>query len=181
MDILLLSQTPSPDFDAGYLIGLLSRLAHTTCGATLLGGLVYLRCVVAPQAADADDPTQALYADRRKSWGLTVAFASLLLIASGIYNLLSLSAAYNNLPKLYHPLFGVKLLLAIGVMFLGAVLAGKSALAQRLQGAAKGWLNLAIALAVVVFLLGAVLRSFRDLPGTRAIAAPAAAETSEDE
>lgn len=181
MDITLLAEAPAPSFDAGYFLALLSRVAHTTCGATLLGGLIFLRCVVAPRAADAEDPAQALYADRRKSWGLIVAVASLLLLVSGFYNFFSINAAYDNLPKLYHPLFGVKFLLAIGVMFLAAALAGKSKLAKKLQAGASGWLNLAIALAIVVFAMGAMLRSFRDLPEARGEHLPVADATTNAE
>lgn len=38
--------------DGPYWISILSRVVHTTCAATLLGGLIYLRFVLAPAAAE---------------------------------------------------------------------------------------------------------------------------------
>ncbi|CAL1151129.1 unnamed protein product [Cladocopium goreaui] len=167
----LLFAAAEPNFDAGYLIALLSRVAHTTCGATLLGGLIYLRFVLAPSAAGADDRDEKLFASRRKSWAACVAVCTLLLLVSGFYNFFTFNAAYGNLPKLYHPLFGVKFLLALAVMFIAAFLAGKRKVAERMRGKLKFWLNVAIVLALAVFVLGAMLRSFRDLPDAR-VAAP---------
>lgn len=170
MDLSLLAAA-EPSFDAGYFLALLSRVCHTACGATLLGGLIYLRFVLAPGAAGADDTQAALFADRRRSWALCVAVCSLLLLVSGFYNLVLFMQGYKNLPSLYHPLFGVKFLAALGVMLIAAFLAGKTGIAERMRGKLTKWLNLAIVLALSVFVLGAMLRSFRDLPDAR-VAAP---------
>ncbi len=44
-----------------------------------------------------------------------------------------------------------------------------------MRGRLTPWLNLAVALCLAVFVLGAVLRSFRDLPDAR-VAAPVVGE-----
>lgn len=163
-------------FDAAYAVGLLSRVAHTTCAATLLGGLIYMRFVLAPAAADpATDKQAALFAGRRKAWAACVGVCTALLLASGLYNFVVFLGTYKNLPALYHPLFGVKFLLALGVMAIMALVAGKTSLAERVRGSLRRWLNVALALALAVFVLGAMLRSFRDLPDARQ-APPAADE-----
>lgn len=165
--MLSLLAAAEPTFDTAYAVSLLSRVAHTTCAATLLGGLIYLRFVLAPAAVASNDVCQVAFAGKRRAWALCVAFCSALLLASGIYNLILFTSRYENLPSLYHPLFGVKFLLSFGVMFIAALIAGKTNLAKRCQGNLIKWLNVAIVLALSVFVLGAVLRSFRDLPDAR--------------
>lgn len=181
MDATPLLAAAVPNFDGAYFLALLSRVAHTSCAATMLGGLIYLRFVLAPAAAEADDPTSVAFAGRRRTWAGCVAVCTALLLASGIYNLLLFTKTYPGLPKLYHPLFGVKFLLALGVMAIAALLAGKTNLAQKVQGSMKRWSGIAIKLALAIFVISAMLRSFRDLPGARdAGPAEAPAFSSED-
>lgn len=160
--------------DGGYFLALLSRVAHTTCAATLLGGLIYMRFVLAPAEPDGDAEA-ALFAGRRKAWAACVGVCTGLLLISGTINLLLVMWNYKNLPKLYHPLFGVKFLLAIGLMAIMAFIAGKTGLAEKMRSSLRKWLNLALALGLAIFLLGGMLRSFRDLPDAR-VAAPTAEE-----
>lgn len=172
MESLLAAATPP--FDGAYFVALASRVAHTLCAATLLGGLVYMRLVLAP-AAPAEGREAALYAGRRGAWAAAVGVSTGLLLLSGIYNLVVFMGVYKNLPKLYHPLFGVKFLLALGVMAIMALVAGRTTLAERVRGNLRGWLDLALALCVATFVLGAMLRSFRDLPDARTAPVAAAA------
>lgn len=174
LDLSPLLAAAEVDFDGAYFVALLSRVFHTTCAATLLGGLIYLRFVLAPAAPEGENEA-ALFHGRRKAWAVCVAVCSALLMVSGIYNLILYVIEYENLPKLYHPLFGVKFLLAMGVMAITALVAGKTALAEKMRGKLTPWLNLALVLCLAVYLLGAMLRSFRDLPDARA-AAPVAEE-----
>lgn len=163
----LILAAAEPTYDGAYWLGLLSRVAHTTCGATLLGGLIYLRFVLAPAITEADQVNPTAYAGRRKTWAMCVAVCSLLLLLSGFYNFFKFIATYENLSGLYHPLFGVKFLLALGVMAITALVAGKTKLAERMQASLTYWLNLALVMALAVFVLGAVLRSYRDVPDAR--------------
>ena len=174
VDVLLAAAEPT--FDSAFWIALFSRVAHTTCGATLLGGLIYLRFVLAPAAAEAQDPELVAFVGRRRAWAICVMICSLLLIVSGLYNLMLFMGAYQNLPKLYHPLFGAKFLLALAVMAISALVAGRSGLAKKMRGSMRGWLNLAIVLALAIFVISATLRSFRDLPDARSASVDAAPE-----
>ncbi|MEO1495702.1 MAG: hypothetical protein AAFV43_00980 [Planctomycetota bacterium] len=167
MDLASLLAAAEPRFDGAYFLALLSRVAHTTCAATMLGGLVYLRFVLAPAAAEADDAAAVAYAGRRKTWASCVAVCTGLLLVSGVYNLLLYTSTYPGVPKLYHSLFGVKFLLALGVMAIAALLAGKTKLAGKMQASMKRWSGIGIKLALAVFVISAMLRSFRDLPGAR--------------
>lgn len=128
---------------------------------------MYLRFVLAPAAVDAQDPELIAFVGRRTAWGLCVAICSLLLIGSGVYNLMLVMGNYKNLPPLYHQIFGAKVLLALAVMFIAAVIAGKSSLAQKARANMTTWLNAAIVLALALFVCSATLRSIRDLPDAR--------------
>jgi hypothetical protein len=63
------------------------------------------------------------------------------------------------------------------VLAIAALAGGKTALAERVRGGLRGWLNLALLLAVGVFITGAMLRSLRDVPGARSL--PAASSAAE--
>ncbi len=126
----------------------------------LLGGLLYLRLVLAPALASGSDAEQILFAGRRKAWAIAAAVASLLVLVSGIYNLLLYVGAVK-LPPLYHALFGAKFLLGLVLMLLAALLGGKTNLALKLRGATILWTNIAILLGIAILVLGAVLREIR--------------------
>ncbi len=163
--ILAQVPVPLPVFDGAYFLALLARVAHTTCGATLLGGVVYLRWVAEPNR-----PGDDLYAGGRRAWALCVAICTTLLILSGLYNYWVIMGANEKLPPLYHALWGVKFLLAFVVFALAALLAGKTSLAQRMQSGAKGWLNLTLVLLLAIFVMGAVLKSIPHIPKPAAAA-----------
>lgn len=141
-------------------VAITSRVLHVGSGALLLGGLFYLRLVLAPALASGGDAEQVLFARRRKAWAIAAAVASLLILVSGIYNLLLYVAAVK-LPPLYHGLFGAKFLLGIVLMLLAALLGGKTNLALKLRAATILWTNIAILLGIAILVLGAVLREIR--------------------
>jgi hypothetical protein len=130
--------------------------------------------VLAP--AVSGDAEATLFAGRRRAWAGAVAAATLLLLVSGFYNFFTFIRAYDNLPKLYHPLFGGKFLLSIGLLAIAAFLAGRTERAASMRASAKFWLNVALLLALGVFVCGAMLRSLRDVPGARTLPAPALAD-----
>lgn len=153
-----------PVFDGEYFIALLSRFLHITSAALLVGGLFYLRLVVAPQT-EPGESTEDLYGTRRKTWAMVVMVSTLLLLLSGFYNLFAVVLWPNeSLPPLYHMLFGAKFLLALFLFFVAAALAGKSGLATRLRGSLRLWLNLAIVTSLLIVALAAVMRSIPKIP-----------------
>ena len=126
-------------------LGLLSRWLHVTSAVVLLGGLLYARFVVAP-AVDGSAGEKLAAAFRPKLWAAMAA-----LIASGLYNLL----AKSNLPKGYHMVFGIKMLLALHI-FAVALVASRSGL----DPARRTRLLTGLALSgLLVLLLSAYLRA----------------------
>jgi putative copper export protein len=143
------------------MIFLILRVLHILGAAIIVGGLIYLRVVVSPQPATGT--SDALFGNRRAKWAMTVGIASLFLLVSGLVNYISWNRTYE-LPGGYHALFGVKFLLGIAVMFFAAILAGRTALADRMRHSATTWLNVAIALSLAILIVGAVMRSYPRVP-----------------
>jgi uncharacterized membrane protein len=159
------------------IVALVARWLHILAGMMAVGGAIFVRCVLLPaQCVLAEGDCQRLHQELRRRWSKLVALAVLLLLASGLYNFITLVQAYE-LPRWYHPVFGVKFLLAMGVFLIASLLAGRTALAERLRANARAWLSLNLALAVAVVCLSGVLRT---APRAAKVAAPAAAAAGQD-
>lgn len=147
-----------PTIDAGYVLQIASRVLHIVSAMILVGGIFYLRTVLAPAGAE------ACFAGRRAVWAKWAGIATGMLLATGIYNLMHIivqtKAAGEKLPAAYHLLFAGKFLLALLVMFLVAILAGKTPAAERFRGQMQRWLNVAWLAAILIVVIAAVLRTF---------------------
>jgi len=135
-----------------------SRVLHIVSAIILVGGLFYIRAVLAPAGVD------ACFAGRRAVWARWVGIATLLLLVSGFYNFMVIHAAAKadgaELPPTYQMLFGVKFLLALLVMFISALLSGKTELAERFRTNMSRWLNLGWLAALAIIVIAALLRTF---------------------
>lgn len=181
MHHLLLAESPPPVVDASWFILLLTRVLHTASAGALLGGLLYLRQCVAPLVGEADNAEEAVYRGRRSAWAAVVMGATTLLLLSGFFNLYNIIAGMEKLPAAYHMIFGIKFLLAMFVFFVAAGTAGKSPMAVKMQGNLRFWLNLSLAASVLIFALGAALRTFDKVPRADDDAAAARITSSPDE
>lgn len=172
----LAQAAPGPAVDAALVARIASRAIHILCAIILGGGLFYLRTILAPSGAG------ACFAERRALWAQWVGIATFLLLASGLFNFMVILREYRDagtkLPSMYHMLFGIKVLLSLLVLFIAAILAGKTAAAERFRGNMSKWLNLAWASVMAIVILGAMLRAqhVRQRPLADP-AAPAATET----
>lgn len=166
MHEVFLADSPTPVIDAGWFVLVLSRVLHTVSAAILLGGLLYLKKVVSPLATGASDPADALYRGRRSTWAALVMGSTLFLLLSGFFNstYYMWMGLYEHLPPTYHMLWGIKFLLAMFVFIVAAGTAGRSPVAVKMQRDAQRWLNLAVGAAVLIFILGAVMRSYVKVP-----------------
>ena len=66
----------------------------------------------------------------------------------------------GKLEPTYHILFGIKFLLALLVMFIASILAGKTAAADRFRGQMRKWLNLGWLAAMAIVIIAAMMRTF---------------------
>ena len=148
------------DFD---VIGLISRWLHIVAAMTAVGGSVFMRIALMPSVALlTDEQRNSLHGEIRSRWSKLVMASILFLLVSGLYNFIMLIRSAKEwpteLPSYYHPVFGVKFLLAFGVFFIASALSGRGTGTQRLRDNAKFWLTLNLILALTIVLLSGVLR-----------------------
>lgn len=161
-----------PVMDGAMLIRVASRALHILCAVMLGGGIFYMRSVLAAAGPD------ACFAERRQVWSRWVAIASTVLIATGLFNYISYIRAAKlpgatPLPTTYHWFFLAKFLLGLAVMFIAAVVAGKSGLAERARLNINSWLRLAWTGVMAIVIIGAMMRMLHE-PGPPEIAQPQA-------
>jgi uncharacterized membrane protein len=142
---------------------LILRYMHILGAITLMGGTIFMRFALRPVVVAMPPETKAATHEQvRSRWSKFVMLATLLLLISGIANL---ALAGRNefepllgMPKGYHMVVGIKLLLALPIFFIAAILSGRSDLAKRLQANAELWMNVNLTLALVMVLIGGMLR-----------------------
>jgi uncharacterized membrane protein len=140
---------------------LILRYMHILGAIALMGGTIFMRFALRPAIGTiAPDAKMALHEQVRGRWAKVVMLATLLLLVSGITNL-ALASQYRFDPVFglsYHMVVGIKLLLALPIFFIAAVVMGRSGLAKRMQANAETWMNVNLALALVMVLIGGALK-----------------------
>ncbi len=143
------------------LLAVLMRWAHILAAITALGGTLFIRFVLLPAAGTA--LTGDEYARLRQSfmgrWKKLVHTCIALFLISGFYNYLVNSIPNHKGQPLYHALFGVKFLLALGVFYLALGLTAGGSFGSGLRKRSPYWMLWMIALAVLVVLLSGVLKT----------------------
>lgn len=161
-----LAQVMSPEMDGMYWVQLVTRIFHILGAIVLVGGVFYLRMIVAPRlrASDADGGADIWFAGRREVWAKWVAIATVLLLVTGLFNYWQIIRSNERMASSYHAIMGIKILLALAVFFIAALLAGKTALAEQLRQKMKLWLSVCLAAGVIVVILAGVLRTYPHIP-----------------
>lgn len=133
-------------------LAIASRWIHVGTAVVLVGGLVFMRFVLGPAAAQLPDDAHAKLKELvMGTWKKFVHAGILLFIASGFFNYyVAIESGIHKGEKLYHPLIGTKILLAVGIFFLASVLVGRSKSFEGMRANAKFWQGVMIAMAVVV-------------------------------
>lgn len=152
----LLPLAALPEMDGMFFARLVGRILHIIGALIIGGGMFYLRYVLGPAGPE------ACFADRRAVWARWVGISSFLLLVSGLFNFWAIlqdaKDVGEKLPSLYHGLFGAKFLLGLLVMFVAAILAGRTAAADRARANMARWLNIGWAAVLAIVVIGAVLR-----------------------
>jgi uncharacterized membrane protein len=157
---LLVAQLPkTPVVDSMYWIMLSSRILHILGAVVLVGGLFYIRYVLTPPDVTAAPPADQLFGGRRATWAKWVGIATGLLLITGLWNYVQI-AKTNDMAKQYHMIAGIKMLLALVVFALAALLAGRTTAADSLRQKWKLWLNTCLIIGIITVILGSVLRSY---------------------
>src|SRR5262249_28167576 len=112
LDTMLFAQSNTPHMDGMYWVMLVSRVLHILGAIILVGGLFYLKTVVAPSA-----PTgEAWFSGRRAAWAKWVGIATLLLLATGFWNYAQIIKLNLKMAPSYHMVLGIKILLGLALM-----------------------------------------------------------------
>jgi uncharacterized membrane protein len=140
------------------LVRLVFRWLHILPAVILLGGVFFMRLAVLPAAAGWGEKERLDLQDAlRRRWAKWVGISAGLLLLSGIVNTVLIVRQYQ-VPGLYHGLLLVKILLALAIIFIASTLAGRSAAAERFRQKEAFWLNLNLALSVLLICVAGVMR-----------------------
>lgn len=139
------------------------RYLHILGAITLMGGTIFMRFGLAPVVAGMETSAKAAFHEQvRGRWAKFVMLASALLLISGIANMILYSSRRYEIETLlgmkYQMILGIKFLLALPIFFIAALLTGRSGLAQKIQAQRMMWMNVNLALALVMVLIGGGLR-----------------------
>lgn len=133
------------------LVDVISRWTHIGTAIVLVGGLVFLRFVLAPAAAQLPDEAHAKLKELvLNTWKKFVHAGIALFLLSGFYNYLVVQAPSHKGDKLYHALMGTKILLALIVFFLSSALVGRSKAFAAMRSNPKLWQGVIVVLAAVI-------------------------------
>jgi uncharacterized membrane protein len=169
--------------DSLFPLLLLLRYMHILGAIMLMGGTIFMRFALAPTVAGMGESTKAeLHEQVRSRWSKFVMLAAGLILVSGIANLV-LAARYQYEPLFgmrggYHMVVGIKFLLALPIFFIASLLAGRTAAAKKMQANAPLWMNVNLALALVMVLMGGVLKFVQRQPKAPRAQAVVAASAS---
>jgi uncharacterized membrane protein len=141
------------------IINVASRWLHVSTAIVLVGGTVFIRFVLTPNAeqlppADHDRLRELVTA----TWRKVVRAGILLFLLTGFYNYLVVALPQHEHDKRYHMLMGIKILAAFGVFFLAEALVGRAAAFSRLRDNRKMWLLVLIILAFAIVAISSLLR-----------------------
>lgn len=133
------------------LVALISRWIHIGTAIVLVGGLVFLRFVLAPAAAQLPDDAHAKLKELvLGTWKKFIHAGILFFLVSGFYNYLVVQAPSHQGDKLYHALMGTKILLALIIFFLSSALVGRSKAFAAMRSNSKLWQTVIVVLAAVI-------------------------------
>jgi hypothetical protein len=147
--------------DSLFFVNLGLRYLHILGAIALMGGTIFMRMALWPTLRSLDGEVRTPVHDGvRTRWAMVVGIASGMLLISGIANL-GLAARYDIIVQgggSYSMLAGIKLLLAMPIFFIAALLMGKTTLAKKVQANAGLFLNINLILALILVLIGGWLR-----------------------
>lgn len=143
------------------VINVLSRWIHVATAIVLLGGMAFQRFVLLPSAAELPDAEHdKLRAAVLGRWKKFVHAGIGLLLLTGFYNYLGAPTPANP-PiswKLYHPLVGTKILIALALFAMSSGMVGRSNAFAGLRANPKRTLTIMLLLGAMIVGLSGYLK-----------------------
>ena len=142
------------------LLPVLMRWGHVGAAIVLIGGMVFMRFALLQAAKQLPDDVHNDVRDRvMGTWRKFVGIGILLLLLTGIGNYyLAMQTDRVADSKLYNPLMGMKMLLAMAVFFLASALSGRSKALEGIRRNAALWLVINILLAAAIVAIAGYLK-----------------------
>lgn len=142
------------------------RWVHILSAITLVGGVFFMKFALLPGLASLDAEQRTVTAAAvRKFWSKWVMASTGFLLISGIINVVRIIGTYgSNFEGPYHPMLGVKMLLAFAIFGLTAVLSGRSSTAEKLRQKESTWLSVNVLLAIAVVCVAGYMKSMERTP-----------------
>lgn len=144
-----------------FYVSMALRYMHILGAIALMGATIFMRFALLPTLKELKpELREEVHQGVRARWAKMVGLASGLLLISGLANM-GLAARYDfKVPGdlSYNMLVGVKLILALPIFVLAALLMGKTSLAKKVQANAGTVLNINLILAVILVLIGGWLK-----------------------
>jgi uncharacterized membrane protein len=143
------------------------RLLHILAAITAVGGSIFIRFALYPAVPLLPEGQRAaVHEVVRRPWARLIYISIAVLLVTGLINFvlfLRSSKAWSTewreeYLSIYHILFGIKLLLALGIFALASILAGRSPGTQKIRDNAKFWLNVNLAMALAVVAISGIMR-----------------------
>lgn len=151
------------------------RYMHILGAITLMGGTIFMRFALAPTVQTLEGSTRSEFHERiRARWSKFVMAASGLLLVSGLASMMLFTKSRyvmeGEIGAKYAMIVGIKFILALPIFFIASLLAGRSETAKKVQAKAPFWMNVNLALALVMVLIGGLLkfvgREYKPSPAT---------------
>lgn len=150
-----------------FWLDVVSRIVHVGTAVTLVGGSVFMLCVLMPSVGKLSaESRETLHTAVVGRWKRFVHGGVLLFLVSGLYNYIRAIPNHRG-DGLYHALIGTKMLLALGIFFLAAALVGRSPKLQRIRANRKKWLSILVLMAAIIVAISGAVK-IRGIPATDA-------------
>lgn len=144
------------------VVDVLSRFIHVSTAITLVGGTIFMLFVLHPAAKQlSTDEHDRLRGLINTSWKKIIHVGIVLFLISGFYNYMQAIPKHVG-DKLYHPLLGTKILIALVIFFIASALVGRSAKFEFMRRNRPKWMMVVVLLAAIVV----AISSFAKVRGT---------------
>ena len=154
---------------------LVLRCLHIGSAVILAGGVLFQAFVLSPALIALDDEQRSsLGTALRARWSKLVMMTAGLLLITGLVTVM-MEAPRTHYASRYMPLLGIKMLLAIGIMFLSSLLSGRTAAADKFRASEGKWQKINALLVVVLIVIAGTLKTTDREPKVKEPAVEAAA------
>ncbi len=151
------------------ILPLISRWLHILAAMAAVGGPMFISLALLPALSTLQEAERkALHEQLRRRWSKVVMAAILLLIVTGLYNfVLFVNAAHGWGPewqagssnlRLYHILFGIKVVLALVVFFLASAITSRSDALAKFRENLKLWMTVNLLLGILIVCIAGQMR-----------------------